>query len=408
MDSYAESAVAIENSRVRKKVLHIADSLFGGGAESVFRDTVRASKEAGYRTSVVTSNEKRGLISYIFSFPNFLRLFVRVWKVRPEIVHIQNYYHFLSPSILLVIYIYKRFICTNVRVVFTAHDYHLIYPNSGLQYFVNRERRDASPSQKFSVFRKYDMRGWFYSSLKCCQHVLSYRLLGLGLVFDIIISPSVYLKDTFEAFGIKSKFVVIRNPLPGEIFVCKGSDSFLLSKSINRLRLVFVGRVVREKGVLEFIRDSGSLNLGFDLDLMVVGNGDRDYLEELRAEAQKHKRFFLTLLDGVDRTSIPKIFSSRDVYVLPSTWRENAPLGIMEAAISGLPVLTKNIGGMREMAMLTSCFYLYSDKGTDTLYSALIKVKDDVERGVINSPTDYSLFSFDFYRAELKRVYECC
>ena len=46
---------------------------------------------------------------------------------------------------------------------------------------------------------------------------------------------------------------------------------------------------------------------------------------------------------------LERILSEIDALVVPSTWWENSPLTIQEAFLANVPVLTSNIGGMKEL-----------------------------------------------------------
>lgn len=49
------------------------------------------------------------------------------------------------------------------------------------------------------------------------------------------------------------------------------------------------------------------------------------------------------------------LMSLVDWVVVPSTWWENAPTVIFEAVAAGRPVLTGDVGGMREAVLATGC-----------------------------------------------------
>jgi len=170
------------------KIFHIADSFHGGGAEAVFRDTLKASDQLGLSYTFYVSNGKRSFLSYIFSFTHFFNVCFRIFKYKPKIIHIHNYYHFLSPSILLSVRIYKAF-NKDVRCVFTAHDYHLICPNSGLQYFEDGVEKNLTDTPAFSYEKilKYDYRGKKHSLLKFLQFFCNYKIFDNRKVIDLVI-----------------------------------------------------------------------------------------------------------------------------------------------------------------------------------------------------------------------------
>src|SRR4029077_20120414 len=51
---------------------------------------------------------------------------------------------------------------------------------------------------------------------------------------------------------------------------------------------------------------------------------------------------------SVPHDRMPEHLNRLDVLVLPSVWLENSPLVIKEAFAAGLPVVTSDLGGMRE------------------------------------------------------------
>jgi lipopolysaccharide/colanic/teichoic acid biosynthesis glycosyltransferase len=114
----------------------------------------------------------------------------------------------------------------------------------------------------------------------------------------------------------------------------------------------FVGRLVREKGVLELLE---AMKLVFkaipDAKLLVVG----DTLSSDRDRKTKHAITRLVAQDGLASRvlftgfveDIPKVMAAIDLVVLPSQ-REGMPRSIIEAMASSKPVIATNIRGCRE------------------------------------------------------------
>jgi glycosyltransferase involved in cell wall biosynthesis len=83
---------------------------------------------------------------------------------------------------------------------------------------------------------------------------------------------------------------------------------------------------------------------GLPWRLVIVGEGpERPKLEQMIREAGLEQR--VHLVGG--RTDIPDIQAAADVFVLPSLW-EGLPLVILEAMISGNPVIASNVSGIPE------------------------------------------------------------
>ncbi|EJS3664090.1 glycosyltransferase, partial [Klebsiella pneumoniae] len=311
----------------------------------------------------------------------------------PDVIHIHNYYHYLTPSILKAIREYKK--KKGCKVIFTAHDYHLICPNSGLQFFENDKR--YSFDWKINSIRynkKFDHRSWLHSTLKLLQFSVSYRLLKLHNVFDVIISPSNFLRTTFINYGIKQEIQVIRNP--ANFKELKRDKTAVTSNEIN---IVYVGRLSPEKGILEFI-DNLNKKCTLDVNLHIYGKGDIE--NEIESQKRTLRTGFKIFNHGfINSSFILDTISQYDIFVLPSLWYENAPLSIVEAGIAGLPVLVPNSGGLLEMAKLTKYFFPY--EYNEENYNVIIE-KAFLFKGK-NEIIDKHIFSEENYMQKIYQLY---
>jgi len=105
----------------------------------------------------------------------------------------------------------------------------------------------------------------------------------------------------------------------------------------------FVGRIVRDKGVVELTEAWRELREEFPrLHLLIVGPFEpydpvpADVQDALRSDPRIH-------LVGVDRNT-PPLYAAMDVVVLP-TYREGLPVVPLEAAAMALPVVTTSVQG---------------------------------------------------------------
>ena len=113
----------------------------------------------------------------------------------------------------------------------------------------------------------------------------------------------------------------------------------------------FVGRIVREKGAIEFVRAAGVVKRRVSgAKFVMVGeplesdrDGCRDEVLRLRQELGLGADLVLT---GY-RKDVPAILASLDLFALPS-YREGMPRALLEAMATGLPVVATSIRGCRE------------------------------------------------------------
>lgn len=170
----------------------------------------------------------------------------------------------------------------------------------------------------------------------------------------------------------KQKFVVLRNCI----------DTSRFSKNIsneekNELRkkysieeknkiLLFTGRIVPEKGVKELVEALKNVKEK-NYKLLILGSA----LSELEAKTEyqeKIENIVNTISDKIIFTGfikyeeINKFYSLADIAVLPSIWDDPAPLTIIEALVSGLPIITTNSGGIPEYAVEGSAIIIDRNK----------------------------------------------
>ena len=116
------------------------------------------------------------------------------------------------------------------------------------------------------------------------------------------------------------------------------------------LRLLFIGRLVREKGLLDLL---DALELVPDVELAIAGgrlSTDRDDVEpQVRARmSSPGLAGRVELLGVLPREALRRRVHDSDVLVLPS-YREGVPRSLIEGLASGLPGVATQIRGCREL-----------------------------------------------------------
>src|ERR1043165_3081597 len=212
------------------KILHIndypVDTPSGGGAEVVMRRVMTALRERGYAVESFTvadlpdggqENSQphrllRNAWRYVENRMARQALHRKLQAFRPEVVHLHNYYHELSPGVLAELERHKR--DHGLRVVMTAHDYHLVSPNSGGSTFgwwsKTRQRITDDVAElgslRYRLTRRWDHRGVLYSVLKLIQHEWNYRWFQRHRVIDEVICASRFVQKMLAGTGLKTSW----------------------------------------------------------------------------------------------------------------------------------------------------------------------------------------------------------
>ncbi len=115
----------------------------------------------------------------------------------------------------------------------------------------------------------------------------------------------------------------------------------------------FVGRLVREKGLVELFDAVKALRTkNASIKLLVVGGTDPEKPDAVTADLARQMGLGpdVAVFLG-QRHDLPRLYAAMDIFVLPSH-REGFPRAPMEAAATGLPVVVTNIRGCRETVVV--------------------------------------------------------
>jgi len=148
---------------------------------------------------------------------------------------------------------------------------------------------------------------------------------------------SQYVADYFGG-RIAGEVHFIPNPIAPSFFD--------LARNEEPGRVLFAGRIMPLKGVLDLIRATAAIAQEQPIQLVLAGSlEDHQYVGQLRSEARRlnieDQVHFLGLLDAL---SLRREFSRASMLVLPS-YQETAPMVINEAMAAGLPVVATRVGG---------------------------------------------------------------
>ncbi len=150
-------------------------------------------------------------------------------------------------------------------------------------------------------------------------------------------------------------------------------------KPPNERLVVFASRMIKEKGVQEFVEAARTLRREVpDTKFVLLGKPDESLtaigvreLEQWDSEGLVEWRGHVDNLEGV----LPEA----SVVVLPTYYREGVPKILLEAAACGVPVVTTDIPGCRDVVQPGRTGLLVKPRDSAALVAAIRTLLDDEE-----------------------------
>lgn len=205
----------------------------------------------------------------------------------------------------------------------------------------------------------------------------------LSIAFRCLMNPPGS-KVVFENSDDLSDFVSKGSVRPSDVRLIRGAGV-----DVSRLRphaepggipvVVLMARMLRDKGVLEFVHAAWKLSdEGVQGRFVLVGKPDPENMASISSEE-------LAAWDGVRgveywgwRDDVDAVLEQASVACLPS-YREGLPKSLLEAAACGLPIVTTDVPGCREVVLDGENGFLVPARNSNALADALRRLLLDPE-----------------------------
>ena len=280
------------------------------------------------------------------------RLRAMIQEFRPDVAHVRNIYHHLSPSILWELK------AQGVPVVYHLNDFKLLCPSynllsqgevceackGGAFWHALRPRCYPGTGARLTLTAEAYLHRWLGTYRKCV---------------DLFLAPSQFVRDKFVEHGWDgAKFAVLphfqqTHAVPGS---CPGSGAPVL----------YFGRLSAEKGVDDLLRAMQRLP---EMRLIIAGDGpQRSELQTLTTSLGLANVEFIGQVGPTQRDSL--IAQSRFT-VLPSHAYETLGKTILESYAEGRAVVASDLGSRRELVREGETGLLYRAGDVNGLADAM-------------------------------------
>jgi len=277
---------------------------------------------------------------------------------KPDIAHLHNIYHHLSPTIIATL---KKH---GIPVVLTLHDYKVVCP--AYKLFVRGTVCEKCRGRRFywCVLKKC-VQGSRLKSLLCAVEVAYHR--RYYEMVDALVSPSRFLMAKMAEMGFSKHCRYIPNAFSLQ-------DKPTLSDAVLP-QVVCFGRLVEEKGIHLLIEAMK----GVPADCLIIGDGPRK--EELHDLASRTPEARIRFMGHQPFPLLEPIVHCAAMVVIPSIWYENNPFSIIESFSMGVPVIAARIGGIPEMVIDQENGLLFTAGSSADLHDKIMLLLKEPELG---------------------------
>lgn len=272
------------------------------------------------------------------------KLDVLLDEFKPDVAHLHNIYHQLSPSILTTL---KQ---RGIPIVLTLHDYKLICPNyelftenkvcmrcKGHRYYNAVLHNCLKESKAMSTLAMFEM--YLHKAMQVYERNV-----------DCFISPSQFLKQQVVEWGEQVKRIEV---IPNFV-----TTTATTAPAVGT-DVLYAGSLSRMKGV-DLLLDNFRKN-HYGSRLLLAGDGP------LQADSNDQ----IVFLGKLSKTQLQQQLERCRVVVVPSRMHDNFPYAVLEAFAAGKPVIGSQRGGIPELVRHRQTGWLFEPTKPDSLTAAL-------------------------------------
>ena len=150
-----------------------------------------------------------------------------------------------------------------------------------------------------------------------------------------------------------------------------------LNASENDVVVTMVARLVKDKGVLEFLETAKKLSQYSNIKFVLVGPLGSEGKQAIEKTTIEYYSRYVNYIGSV--SNVVKVLSASDMFVLPTYYREGLPRILLEAGALGLPLITTDMPGCRDVVKDGWNGYLVPTRDSNALANAVKKLSDNKE-----------------------------
>jgi Glycosyltransferase len=248
----------------------------------------------------------------------------------PDVVHLNNINFQITPAIIYEIG--KR----NIPVVQTVHDVQIACPCH--RFYIDHKQQiceECNGGKYWKCVKNKCLQNSFLKSIVAAIESYYYHTRKTYNMVDMYICPSKFITQQIIRAGIDEKKAVIMQNF--------GDDTIAeIIKEKSPKYVLYFGRLSHEKGIKTLLDVFKNNN---DIDIKIAGSGPLE--EEVKRVANSNSN--ITYIGFKTGSELRKIIQNAQFSLCTSECHENSPLSILESEALGTPVVTSELGGLKEL-----------------------------------------------------------
>lgn len=353
------------------KIIHVIPNLKKGGAERLCIDIARQQKSIGFQVEIITfsnDNEYKNLtedlqittikVKYLPSF---------VHKSIVSIDEFQSFVNQFKPDIIHA-HLYEAELIT----------YHL----KTIAKFISHlhSKRSEIRKQRIPPQNKQDLINFF-------ERKKYLSLIKRNDVNFVAISNDCYEFATKNLKTAKKNVKLIPNAINFRLFEQQPKGAFNFED--NKIQLINIGRFLKLKNQIFLIEVLNLLNQSNDFDFHLTFLGDGPELIKVKEQSIKldlqDKVSFLGIVDN------PEYYLKKSHLYIHSSLSEAFGLVFIEAMAAGIPIVTTNGGGNKDIILNNKNGFIFNEHNTSKFSDKILEILKS--KKLYN---DLSKYSFEY------------
>ncbi|MCM8711964.1 glycosyltransferase family 4 protein [Clostridium sp. SYSU_GA19001] len=225
----------------------------------------------------------------------------------------------------------------------------------------------------------------------------SYKVLNHNKISAILVPSQFNVKNILKLSKTDKKIFVLPNPIDTNIFknIPLSNIQNSYSEYLNRTNIIWVGRLDKGKNAMELVEiGCNLLKKNKNLHFFIIGelSVNIEYFQSVKKSIPQNFNSNFTFIPGIPNEKMPEIYSlaaNTGGCLVSTSKHESLPMIFIEAMCCKCPVVSTDVGGVREVIINNKTGKIYNlndiNDGTTAISELIDKNNYTLRNKIINN-----------------------